>query len=73
MDIKPAFYLVNREALWKALQAKLVPPPNLSAQGPAHWNEVMRPSWQALHGLFHYIFRGLTRLCPGARPVLHSH
>jgi len=31
--------------------------PNQSDQGPAHWNEVMRLSWQELHGLILYTFR----------------
>jgi len=31
--------------------------PNQSDQGPAHWNEVMRPSWQELLGLVTYAFR----------------
>jgi len=33
----------------------------------------MHLRWQELHGLIPYIFRGLTRLFPGACPVLHCH
>jgi len=47
--------------------------PNQSHKAPAHWNEVMRPSWQESHSFVPYIFRGPTRLCPGARPVSHCH
>jgi len=32
--------------------------------GAAQWDEVMRPSWQEMHGLVPYIFRGPTRLRP---------
>jgi len=47
LDIKAAFDSVDREALWKALQAKHVPPFLISFIKDLHtgiWNEVMRPS-----------------------------
>jgi len=59
MDINAAFDSVDREALWKALQAKHVPPYLHTL------NEVMCPSWQELHSLVPYIFRISIRLCPG--------
>jgi len=73
VDIKTAFDSVDREALWKTLSAACAAIPNQSDQGPAHWNEVMRPNWQELHGLVPYVFRGPTRLCSGVRRVPHCH